>query len=401
MSEQTTVDLSSDQLWARRSADAHAAETLVAPSRSITQETIRRFLGRKSVMIGLATVVLLLAFAFLGPLFTGYKVNDQHLTHANLAPRLHTTRLAFPDGAQQNFLITTDLKVLPISDGGKVGEPLKRLSDDVATKVLSYEYVDSGGAKQKIEVGYSMQPAAILQGGQPLTADNTVWNSSYRLGSDSLGRDLLTRLMYGTQISLIVALLAATINLTIGVTYGLVAGYFGGRVDAVMMRIVDIIDTIPLTLYVILLLVLINSGLLSIVIALSSVYWVSMARVVRGQVHSIKQQEFVVAARTIGSSTGYILRRHLLPNALGSILVTATMLIPQAIFIEAFLSFIGLGVASPQASLGTMSNDAVQALRTAPYQLAFPSIVICIAMFAFTFIGDGLREALDPKLRRR
>ena len=162
----------------------------------------------------------------------------------------------------------------------------------------------------------------------------------------------------------------------------------------------DIISTIPLTLYVILIKVCLDDGFLSIVIALSSVYWVDMARVVRGQVLSLKNQEFVMAARTIGSSTWTILMQHLIPNAMGPILVTVTMLIPSAIFMEAFMSFIGIGIAPPLASLGTMCNDATDALRTNPYQLFLPALVICFIMFAFNFVGDGLRDALDPKLKK-
>lgn len=227
-----------------------------------------------------------------------------------------------------------------------------------------------------------------------------VWNGSYLLGTDALGRDILARLMYGTRVSLVVAFVAALVNMVIGILYGGIAGYAGGAVDAVMMRIVDIISTIPLTLYVILIMQLLGNGIQSIIIALGTVYWVDMARVVRGQVLSLKQQEFVLAARTIGSSPATILRRHLLPNALGSILVTVTMLIPSAIFMEAFLSYLGIGLQAPLASLGTMCNDASANLRTSPHEMFIPALMICLIMFAFNFVGDGLRDALDPKLKK-
>ena len=167
-----------------------------------------------------------------------------------------------------------------------------------------------------------------------------------------------------------------------------------------MMRIVDIISTIPLTLYVILIMMVFGQGLQSIIIALGLVYWVDMARVVRGQVLSLKQQEFVLAARTIGSSPWTILTQHLIPNAMGSILVTATMLIPSAIFMEAFLGYLGIGLRPPLASLGTMCNDANANLRTSPHELLIPALVICLIMFAFNFLGDGMRDALDPKLKK-
>ena len=227
-----------------------------------------------------------------------------------------------------------------------------------------------------------------------------MWNRSYVLGTDALGRDILTRLMYGTRISLLVAFIAAGVNMVIGILYGGISGYTGGNTDAIMMRIVDIISTIPLTLYVILIMVLMGNGLHSIIIALGSVYWVDMARVVRGQMLSLKGQEFVLAARTIGSSTKTILLEHLIPNAMGSILVTVTMLIPSAIFMEAFLGYVGIGLQPPLASLGTMCNDATANLRTCPYQLFIPALMICMIMFAFNFVGDGLRDALDPKLKK-
>ena len=188
--------------------------------------------------------------------------------------------------------------------------------------------------------------------------------------------------------------------MVIGIVFGGISGYLGGMVDTVMMRIVDIISTIPLTLYVILIMVLLGAGIQSIIIAIGTTYWVDMARVVRGQVLSLKNQEFVMAAKTIGSSTKTILLEHLIPNSMGSILVTVTMLIPSAIFMEAFLSYLGIGLQPPLASLGTMCNDATQNLRTCPYQLFIPALVICLIMFGFNFIGDGLRDALDPKLKK-
>mgnify|MGYP001530215605 FL=1 len=251
---------------------------------------------------------------------------------------------------------------------------------------------------------------ALYYGGSPyVIADEatgsiypskTMLNKSYILGTDALGRDVLTRLMYGTRISMLVALMAAFVNLIIGILYGGISGYLGGTVDMIMMRIVDIISTIPLTLYVILIMQVLGAGIQSIIVALGSVYWVDMARVVRGQILSLKQQEFVLAAKTIGSSATTILFDHLIPNALGSILVTITMLIPSAIFMEAFLGYLGIGLQPPLASLGTMCNDASANLRTSPHELLIPALMICVIMFAFNFVGDGLRDALDPKLKK-
>jgi oligopeptide transport system permease protein len=230
--------------------------------------------------------------------------------------------------------------------------------------------------------------------------DKTVWNKTYWFGTDNLGRDIFVRNLYGARISLLIALVATLVQFFIGVIYGGVSGYVGGRVDNYMMRVVDIVDTIPLMLYVILLMVVLGAGLMTIIIALGSVYWVRMARLVRGQVLSVKENEFVLAARTLGASPWRIMVRHLIPNSMGAIIVSLAMMIPSAIFTESFLSFIGLGVSAPQASWGTLASDAMAGLRTYAYQLFVPSFFISMTVLSFNFLGDGLRDALDPRLRK-
>ena len=235
---------------------------------------------------------------------------------------------------------------------------------------------------------------------QSLFDQNMYISREHWLGTDDLGRDLLTRIMYGARISLTVGFVASFINLTVGVVYGGISGYYGGQVDNIMMRIVEILSGIPLLLYVILLMVVLRPGLQNILIALGLVYWLGMARIVRGQVLSLKEQDYVLAARTIGADNSRIIYKHLIPNAMGPIIVTATLNIPQAIFTEAFLSFIGLGVNAPMASWGVLANDALPSFRTYPWQLFFPAIAISVTMLAFNFLGDGLRDALDPKQRK-
>ncbi len=216
-------------------------------------------------------------------------------------------------------------------------------------------------------------------------------------GTDILGRDVLVRTLCGARISLAVGFMVAIINLTIGVLYGGIAGLSGGRTDNVMMRVVDIFYSVPLILYVVLLMVALGPGLKSIFVALGAIYWVEMARIVRGQVLILKEQEFILAARALGASTGRILFRHLIPNCMGPIIVTVSMNIPLAIFTEAFLSFLGLGVSAPMASWGVLASNGLVSIRTLPHVLFFPAAAISVTMMAFSFLGDGLRDALDPK----
>jgi oligopeptide transport system permease protein len=235
---------------------------------------------------------------------------------------------------------------------------------------------------------------------QDLLKANLSPSSNYWFGTDNLGRDLFIRVLYGARISLSIGIVASLLNLTVGVVYGGIAGLAGGKVDRFMMNIVDILYSVPVLLYVILLMVVLKPGLTNIFIALGIAYWLQMARIVRGQVLTIKEQEYVLAAKTIGANQWRILFRHLIPNSMGVIIVTMTLAIPEAIFTEAFLSFIGLGVAAPMASWGVLASDGIASLRSYPFQLFFPAMAISITMLAFNFLGDGLRDALDPRMRR-
>ena len=229
---------------------------------------------------------------------------------------------------------------------------------------------------------------------------NEFVSSRHWFGTDYLGRDMFTRLWQGTRISVFIGITAALIDLVIGVVWGGIAGYFGGIVDDIMMRIVDILYGVPYLLVVILLLVVMEPGLASIIIAMSLTGWVGMARLVRGQILQLKEMEYVLAARSVGASPRRIIARHLIPNTMGVVLVSLTSSIPGAIFGEAFLSFIGLGVPMPQASLGTLANEGYQVLRIYPQNMVIPALVMSLLILSFNFVGDGLRDALDPRLRQ-
>ncbi|MEG0385186.1 ABC transporter permease [Solibacillus cecembensis] len=229
---------------------------------------------------------------------------------------------------------------------------------------------------------------------------NTAPSATHWFGTDDLARDLFVRVWVGARISLFIGLAAAFIDLIIGVLWGSISGLLGGRVDNIMMRIADVLTAIPYLLVVIILLVVMEKGLIPMIIALSITGWVNMARIVRAEVLSIKNREFVLASQTLGANTWHLIKRHLIPNAMGAILVTMTLTIPVAIFTESFLSYIGLGVQQPLSSWGTMASEGNKAIQNAPWRLIFPAVFISITIFAFNAVGDGLRDALDPKLRK-
>lgn len=225
-------------------------------------------------------------------------------------------------------------------------------------------------------------------------------NATFWFGTDELGRDLFTRCWWGARISLFVGVTASLVDLVIGVMFGAFAGFAGGKTEEWMMRIADILYTIPYLLVVILLMVVIGPGIFTIILALTLTGWINMARIVRSQILQLKQLDYVKAAIALGASRRRILMRHLIPNAMGPIIVTVTLTIPSAIFAEAFLSFLGLGVQAPIASWGTMANDGLSAMRYYPWRLFFPATLISLTMLSFNLLGDGLRDAFDPRLRR-
>lgn len=225
-------------------------------------------------------------------------------------------------------------------------------------------------------------------------------SAAHFFGTDQFGRDLWVRTWKGTRISLLIAFVAAFLDLTVGVAYGAVSALAGGKVDAFMQRIIEVLVGIPHLIIVILLMMVLPAGIWTIVLALSITGWVNMARLVRAEILKLKSQEFVLAARVLGTGPAHIILKHLIPNTVGVIVINAMFTIPSAIFTEAFLSFIGIGMQEPKASLGVLINNGYQVLRNYPHVLIFPAIIIVLIMVCFSILGDGLRDAMDPRMRK-
>jgi oligopeptide transport system permease protein len=389
-------------LWEPIVIEDREKDKIVRKSLTYWQDAWRRLKKNYLSMLGLGVIILLAFAAIAGPMLSPYSYSDQDLNMSNMPPRLELHKLE--DGTFVH--VHKEYRLYEVSESGELLGRIQHTKEDMINKTREFEFngneivIDYKLAAINKDVPNAPKFTLTINGQPNDTADKTVWNKTYIFGTDTLGRDIFVRSLYGARISLLIALVATLVQFFIGVIYGGVSGYVGGRVDNFMMRVVDIIDTIPLMLYVILLMVVLGAGLLTIIIALGSVYWVRMARLVRGQVLSIKENEFILAARTLGASPWRIMVRHLIPNSMGAIIVSLAMMVPSAIFTESFLSFIGLGVSAPQASWGTLASDAMGGLRTYAYQLFVPSFFISMTVLSFNFLGDGLRDALDPRLRK-
>lgn len=301
-------------------------------------KAMKTLFKNKFAMLSLLCIVFFIVMALIGPLMNEHTYKEQDLTRAFLPPKIP---------------ILADIHWLPF--------------DGYVNGVDQYE----------------------LMG-----VEEAFW-----FGTDQFGRDQWTRVWYGTMISLFIAFVAAVIDFLIGVSYGGISGYFGGKVDNIMQRIIEILVGIPNLVIIILAIIILKPGLVSIICAIVLTGWVGMARIVRGQVLKLKSQEYVLASRTLGLSHTKILTKDILPNSMAQIIITTMFTIPGAIFFEAFLSFIGLGLPAPMASLGTVINDGFESLQIFPYLVIFPSIVISLLLISFNLLGDGLRDALDPKMK--
>ena len=439
----------SPELWKPLEAGEKDSEKIEKPSLTFLQDGWRRLKKNKTAMVSMVLILLLILGAILIPYFWPYSYEEQTLTLSNTPPFLDIYPLN-DDANNICIFITQSYDVIEVTPDGELlqllqpdykdvigrkstydlnGKQLvidyslytqalkeynaleKKYGEDGSVSATEADYLTTYFGEDAADTTVSVLEAknileekidkcSITYDGNKLTESKSVHNKTFVLGSDSLGRDLFIRVVYGARVSLTVGVVAALVNFLIGVFYGCFSGYKGGNVDTVMMRIVDVIDSVPMTLYVILIMVIIGSGMASIILALGLTYWVRMARIVRGQVLSLKNSEFVLAARTLGASTSRIFVKHLIPNMMGTIMVAIAMQIPNAIFTEAFLSFIGLGVSAPMASWGTLCNDALASIYVYPYQLLIPAVAISVTILALNLFSDGLRDAFDPKQRK-
>ena len=423
-------------------ADESEKESMVEKHKSVSywRDAWRRFRANTVSMVALAIFALCLLFAFVGPSLIPYGYGDQYRNSQKLGPfeyskgeerirsvqdtgdgfyatalqRGSITALRKGDyyithkGNTYAFTLKKSLEKAMIFLDTSAEEPLyvvkeSNIKDGVFTKTEPIEFTDT--------------PA---EGATEIKLSHRVFPHVF--GTDSSGRDLMARTMYGARVSIIIGLVASLIVLIIGSIYGAISGLAGGKVDFVMMRFVELIYSIPEVLIVLLLQVVLKdplqawfdagtssfaramsdlgTGIVSIFITFAVLFWVTMARIVRGQVLQLKEQEYVTAATALGATKGRIIRQHLLPNCVGPLVITTCLQIPSAIFLESFLSFLGLGVSAPMASLGSLCSDALPTISLYPYRLVFPGVLLTIIVLTLNLIGDGLRDALDPRLKK-
>ena len=421
-------DLPSDAFEA---ASASEKENFIQDRKSVSYwaDAWRRLRRNKVAMVAMVIVILLALFAFIGPMIVPYSYDQQIRGANNLHPWHYTwedkQRISAymeehngmanmtPDEAVEQARAEaaaegrelTPIEEAKIRANVRAGAQGGTVTEEDAVKAL--------GIKAKL-FGYSDDELQRKANGENVFP--------HVFGTDTHGRDILARTMMGARVSMIVGICCALIVLVIGALYGSISGYCGGKVDAVMQRIVEIIYSIPEVLIILLLGTVLrpvlsnfqNSGdgplqslvtilgpnLISIFIAFGMLYWVTMSRIIRGQILQLKQQEYVTAARALGAKGGRIIRRHLLPNCIGQIVTTTFLQIPSAIFTESFLSFLGMGVTPPMTSLGAMCSDALGGLNTYPYRLFIPAIILSVMILCLNLFGDGLRDALDPRLKK-
>ncbi|WP_270414545.1 ABC transporter permease [Blautia faecis] len=434
--ENLLQDLSPDDF---ASASRQEKDDFIQDRQSVSywKDAWRRLKKNVVAMVALGVIIFLFLFAFVGPLLIPYGYDEFNKGAENLYPYHYTLEDTqrvndeIASRTQSDVVDVDEMIAQAKAEAEKKGEKFTKKDEAVIrakAKVAAKPSEDSSeeqsvdedsirkelGIKKHI-FGYSQAELERKANGEKVFP--------HVFGTDMYGRDILVRVMYGARVSMSVGVFAAILVLVIGALYGAISGYCGGKVDAVMQRIVELIYAVPEMLVVLLIATalkpiltdyvnssgtspmksfvnVLGPNLISMFIAFGLLYWVTMSRIIRGQVLQLKQQEYVTAARALGASGGRIIRRHLLPNCIGQIVVTTCLQIPSAIFLESFLSYLGVGVSAPLPSLGSMATDALSGMYTYTYRLIVPSVILSIMILAFNLFGDGLRDALDPKLKK-
>ncbi len=327
-----------EELFVHAPLEERTSEEITQKPTGFWIESFQRLSKNRGAVIGFIIIIIISILAIFGPMFNKYEYNTQDLARSNLPPLVYGLERFGFDG-----------------------------TDSHGTNVYEAKSI----------------------------ANEAAW-----IGTDEFGRDLWTRVWRGTQISMLIALVAAFLDLLIGVIYGSISAFYGGKIDNFMQRIIEILVGIPNLILIILFILIFEPGIVTIILAMVITGWVNMARIVRGQILQLKGQEFILASRVLGATNRQLIWKHLIPNTMGPIIVTLMFTIPTAIFFEAFLSFIGIGIQPPLASLGTLIEDGYQDMRFFSYKLIFPAVLISAIMISFNVLGDGLRDALDPKMRK-
>jgi oligopeptide transport system permease protein len=360
--------------------------------RSLAQLALMRFRRNKAAITGCVLLLFITLFSFAGPLFVPHSYDQVFSSYVSVPPSLTPrpdpeTLQDVAESVAQRARVTLDS--FTVEDGRFTAV----ISSDGEIDPRTIRYFDRNNEFKNSEV---VDQAAD---GRSLTVSGNVDQITFPFGTDSNGRDLLVRVMLGGQISLAVGLAASLVSLGIGVVYGATSGYLGGRVDNMMMRIVEILYSLPFVFLVVVLVVFFGRSVILIFLVIGAVEWLEMARIVRGQTLSLKRREFVGAAEALGLTDWQIIRRHIIPNTIGPVIVFVTVIVPKVILLESFLSFLGLGVQAPLASWGTLISEGAASMQNAPWLLIFPAIFFVTTLFSLNFVGDGLRDALDPKDR--
>ncbi|MCB8821194.1 ABC transporter permease [Microvirga rosea] len=369
-------------------------ETLADPvsGRSLWVEARGRLLNNKAAVASIVLLGFIAIACIFGPLVTGHPFDQVYPDYVKVPASLE----AYPKADQ----ITPQIERIGARVRGKP-ENIQVKGDNVTVTLVGQRPIDERllAYFERSDMFGAAKIAEKTDEGKRIVVDVPLKKKYFLFGTDTNGRDLLTRTMKAGQISLAIGLLATFVAILIGVAYGATSGYLGGRADLIMMRVVDVIYSLPFIFFVIMLVVFFGRNFILMFIAVGAVEWLDMARIVRGQTLSIKRQEYVQAAEALGVETKGIIRRHVIPNTLGPVVVYMTLLVPKVILLESFLSFLGLGVQEPNTSLGVLISEGAKNIQGATWMLLYPSLTLIAILFCLNFIGDGLRDALDPKDR--